>query len=136
MNELRLPLGKIKYYDSIEDMPIERFMRFSLYTMIDASIGSDMASVDRHYSTLYKLIESNQREKVLVEIDNLRNNLYFVLENISTKGLAYGCLIHSIRGKEVKDTTKDSLLKVTKKLSRMGMRQKHLSRIVAEVKKN
>ena len=48
MQTLNVGAMVIKMYDSIEDLPILRYHKFNKCLLVDAGIGADIGSVDRH----------------------------------------------------------------------------------------
>lgn len=100
-----------RLYDSIDEMPIVNFQKYNKYVLFDSNIGSDIDSVDRHLMELARLIQSD-KIKASKELQNLRQNLYFIVNNISPKHLAFTALIHSIDGKKLEDLSDDNLKKI------------------------
>lgn len=99
----------IKVYDSIDEMPIVNFQKYNKYLLIDSGIGSDADDIDAHIVRIAKYIKSNDNKNALLELQNMRQNIYMVNNEISPKHLAFAALIHSVDNKEVKDLSDDSL---------------------------
>ena len=53
-----------------------------------------------------------QRENLLAEVKNLRQSVYFVLNGINPKLMAFACLITKIDGTAYDDLTDEGLRKV------------------------
>lgn len=115
MKEIILNNNTIKLYDSIDEMPIVNFQKYNKYILIDSGLGSDIDSIDAHLVNLAKLIKTD-KDKASVEIHNLRQNMYFIVNNISPKYLAFTSLIHSINGVKLTDLSDDNLKKILDKL--------------------
>lgn len=113
-----LPINKkiVRVYDSIDEMPIVNFQKYNKYLLIDSGIGSDADDIDAHIVKIAKYIKSNNNKKALQELQNMRQNMYMVNNEISPKYLAFAALIHSIDGKEVNDLSDDSLKKLLQDL--------------------
>lgn len=106
----------IRVYDSIDEMPIINFQKYNKYLLIDSGIGSDADDIDAHIIKIAKFIKANNSKKALQELQNMRQNMYMVNNEISPKYLAFAALIHSIDGKEVNDLSDDGLKKLLEDL--------------------
>ena len=106
----------IRVYDSIDEMPIVNFQKYNKYLLIDSGIGSDADDIDAHIVKIAKFIKANNNKKALQELQNMRQNMYMVNNEISPKYLAFAALIHSIDGKEVNDLSDDGLKKLLQDL--------------------
>lgn len=93
----------IKLYDSIDELPIVNFQKYNKCILIDSGLGSDVDSVDSHIVNIAKFINSDNKKQALLELQNMRQNLYMIVSNVSPKNLAFAALIHSIDGEEQKD---------------------------------
>lgn len=106
----------VRVYDSIDEMPIVNFHKYNKYLLIDSGIGSDADDIDAHITRVAKFIKANNNKKALQELQNMRQNMYMVNNEISPKYLAFAALIHSIDGKEVNDLSDDGLKKLLQDL--------------------
>ena len=91
----------VRVYDSIDEMPIVNFQKYNKYLLIDSGIGSDADDIDAHITRVAKFIKSNNAKKALQELQNMRQNMYMVNNEISPRYLAFAALIHSIDSEEV-----------------------------------
>lgn len=99
----------VKIYDSIDEMPIVNFQKYNKYLLIDSGIGSDADDIDAHITRIAKFIKANNNKKAMQELQNMRQNMYMVNNEISPKYLAFAALIQSVDGKEIIDLSDDSL---------------------------
>jgi hypothetical protein len=99
----------IKLYDSIDELPIVNFQKYNKCILIDSGLGSDIDSVDSHIVNIAKYINSDNKKQALLELQNMRQNLYMIVSNVSPKNLAFAALIHSIDGEEQKDLSDNHL---------------------------
>ena len=99
----------VRVYDSIDEMPIINFQKYNKYLLIDSGIGSDADDIDAHIMRIAKFINNKDNKKALQELQNMRQNMYMVNNEISPKYLAFAALIHSIDGIEVTDLSDDGL---------------------------
>lgn len=99
----------VKIYDSIDEMPIVNFQKYNKYLLIDSGIGSDADDIDTHITRVAKFIKANNNKEALQELQNMRQNMYMVNNEISPRYLAFAALIQSVDGKEISDLSDDSL---------------------------
>ena len=116
MKSLLINKKSVQVYDSIDEMPIVNFQKYNKYLLIDSGIGSDADDIDAHIVKIAKFIKANNSKKALQELQNMRQNIYMVNNEISPKYLAFAALIHSIDGKEVNDLSDDGLKKLLQDL--------------------
>lgn len=116
MKSLLINRKIVRVYDSIDEMPIVNFQKYNKYLLIDSGIGSDADDIDAHIVKIAKFIKANNNKKALQELQNMRQNMYMVNNEISPKYLAFAALIHSIDGKEVNDLSDDGLKKLLQDL--------------------
>lgn len=116
MKSLLINKKIVRVYDSIDEMPIVNFQKYNKYLLIDSGIGSDADDIDAHIVKIAKFIKANNNKKALQELQNMRQNMRMVNNEISPKYLAFAALIHSIDGKEVNDLSDDGLKKLLQDL--------------------
>ena len=116
MKNLLINKKVVQVYDSIDEMPIVNFQKYNKYLLIDSGIGSDADDIDAHITCIAKFIKANNNKKALQELQNMRQNMYMVNNEISPKYLAFAALIHSINGKETNDLSDDGLKALLKEL--------------------
>lgn len=119
MKTLLLNKKIIKVYDSIDEMPIVNFQKYNKYLLIDSGIGSDADDIDSHIVKIAKFIKAGNNKKALQELQNMRQNMYMVNNEISPKYLAFAALIHSIDGKELTDLSDDGLKEVLNRIKKI-----------------
>ena len=116
MKNLLINKKIVRVYDSIDEMPIVNFQKYNKYLLIDSGIGSDVDDIDAHITRIAKFIKTNNNKKALQELQNMRQNMYMVNNEISPRYLAFAALIHSIDGKEANDLSDDGLKALLKEL--------------------
>lgn len=109
----------IKLYDSIDEMPIMNFQKYNKYLLIDSGIGSDADDIDAHIVKVAQFINAKNNKKALQELQNMRQALYMINNEISPKYLAFAALIQSIDGKEVIDLSDDNLKAILQSLKEL-----------------
>lgn len=133
MKEVKIGKHDIVMYDSIEELPMRRFHWFNKMLLIDSGIGSDLSAFDQHLVKARSFILAKKHEQALTELDNLRQNYYFVMEGISPKFMAFSALVVKIDGEEYNELSDDALKKVIEKISDAPMTA--LNQTFEEVKK-
>lgn len=103
---------KVELYDAIEDLPILRFHKYSKMLLVDAGIGSDLSDFDRHIEKAIRYAHSKTPQLAAVELENLRQNVYFIQSGISPRHLAFAVLVKSIGGNPCNDLSDDGLQKI------------------------
>lgn len=116
MKNLLINKKVVRVYDSIDEMPIVNFQKYNKYLLIDSGIGSDADDIDAHITRIAKFIKANNNKKALQELQNMRQNMYMINNEISPRYLAFAALIHSIDGKEANDLSDDGLKALLKEL--------------------
>ena len=99
----------VEVYDSIEELPITRWHKYQKFALVDGGIGSDLGAVDAHISRTVAFIKRNERDKAVAEMQNLRQNIFFVQNGIDPHLLSYACLVKSIDGRPCDDLTEEGL---------------------------
>lgn len=123
----------LEVYDSIDELPIVRFQKYNKYLLIDSGIGSDVDAIDEHIVKIAKLIKSNDSQKAMQELINMRQNLFMINSEISPKYLAFAALVHKVDKEEVKDLSDDGLKEILTKISEI--KHNKILSFLAEFKK-
>lgn len=99
---VKTKIGKheVEIYDSIEELPIARFHKYQKMLLIDAGIGSDLSAFDQRAEKIARYIAAGEKEKAGAELQNLRQAIYFVQNEISPKHRAFAVLVAKIDGAE------------------------------------
>lgn len=91
----------IELYDTIEELPSERYFLFNKYLLIDSGLGSDMDSIDARLSRLYTFLSNEKYDEAKQEAINLRNAFYFVLNDINPKMKCFAVMVKKVNGKRL-----------------------------------
>jgi len=113
---------RLKLFDSIEDLPIERFMKANKYWMLHDSIGSDISDFDKNHYNKFALI-AGDKEKMLKSLENFRILVFNIMNEINVQHLSFACLVYSINDQLITDLSEESLKGVLKRLSDLGLTQ-------------
>ena len=118
---------KVKLYNDIDQLPIERFNKANKFWMLHDNIGSSIADFDKvHYSKIALL--AGDKKKCLQELENFRILVYNVMNEVNVEHLSFACLVHSINDKEQTDLSDEALRGVLKQLSDAGLTQEKLKK--------
>ena len=108
MKKIKLGKYDVELYNSIDELPMLRFHKYNKMILIDSGIGSDLSDFDSHIDKTIRYIGKNP-ELASIELENMRQNVFFIQNNISPKHLAFAVLIKSVNGKEYNDISDDGL---------------------------
>lgn len=133
MKKVRLNKHDVVLYDSIDELPIVRFHKYNHLLLIDAGIGADIKDFDKHIERVALYIRKGENENAAKEIENLRQNVFNIMQGQSLSDLSFACLVKEIDGKAQEDMSVDGLAKVLKKLG--GTPRKELADVYQSVKK-
>lgn len=106
----KIKIGKldVELYDAIDELPVIRFHKYNKMLLIDSGIGSDLQDFDNHIEKATRYMNKNP-ELAIIELDNMRQNVYFIQMGISPRHLAFAVLVKSINGKLCDDLSDDGL---------------------------
>lgn len=127
-------IGKylVEIYDSIDELPVHRFHKYNKYMLIDSGIGSDLDDFNRHLSRIKKFMVTEPKE-AHKELENLRQSLYLISNEINPKHLSLIPLIKKIDGYELFDLSDENIRRISKRLSKVKV--SFLDGLIEAVKK-
>jgi hypothetical protein len=104
-------IGKyeVELHDSIDELSMRRFHKYNKMLLIDAGIGSDLGDFDARIEKARVYCTTKQPELALMELDNLRQTVYFIQSEVSPKHLAFCILVRSVDGVEKNDLSIEGL---------------------------
>lgn len=108
---------KVELYDSIDSLPVVRYHKYQKALLIDAGIGGDIVAFDQRIEKVRRYLMQNNADKAKTELENLRQCVYLILQEMSPKTLAFATLVKSIDGKECKDVSDEGLKQIQQLLS-------------------
>lgn len=112
MREVRIGKHRVRLYDSIDDLPMERFHRYNKMLLIDAGLGSDISAMDAHVEKVVRFMRGGDVDSATKELENLRQTVYLVQTEQSPRNLSFACLVAEVDGKDCNDLSEDGLEKV------------------------
>ena len=129
-------IGKhtVEMYDTIDELPIVRFHKYQKLLLIDSGVGSDIAAFDQRTEKMRRYLMDGKTEKAQQELENLRQSVFMIQNEINPKHRAFAVLVTKIDGHECNDLTDDALLRITAELQ--DVPEKELTAQLEAVKKN
>lgn len=117
MRKVKIGKHDVELFDSIDELPMSRFHKYNKMLLIDAGIGSDLSDFDARIEKARVYCSTKAPELALMELDNLRQTVYFIQSELSPKHLAFCILVKSIDGKENDDLSIEGLQKTLEKFA-------------------
>lgn len=115
MRTLKFKNTTVLVYDSIDELPIVNFNRYTKYLLIDSGIGSDLEDIDVHIERIVKYIKLNP-DLAIKEVLNMRQALYLINQGVNAKHLAFAALIYKINGEEINNMSDTSVEEALKQI--------------------
>lgn len=134
MKTIELGKHKLEIYESIKEMPLNRYIELQSYILQDLGIGSNIDDIQTHMANLNSHLANSRIEDAKLEAQNMFLNFYSMLSQLSFKCMSLGCLVKTIDSKDI-GTSENELNKVKEIVSKHSTNEK-LTSIVEEVKKN
>lgn len=108
-------IGKhtVEMYDTIEELPVVRFHKYQKLLLIDAGVGADITAFDQRIEKARRYLMEGKTEKAQMELENLRQAVYFIQAEFSPKHRAFAALVTKIDGKEYADAGDATLDAIT-----------------------
>lgn len=125
---------RLQLYDSIDELPIERYHKFNMYCLMYLGIGNDPASISKHYTDMIQSIAKNDIDRLKTQLHNYYTCLHLITQGVDTQTLAFSCLVYSINEKEITDTSEEGLNWIRSRVVRAEKRSTALQ-ILADLKK-
>jgi len=126
---------EVKFYDSIEEMPHRRYMKFNKEMMRANEVGNSMADVIKRIDRAMGFIQAKESDKAVRELSNARLAYSYSQAELEPKGLALAAMVKSINGVEVDDITTSGLQNTLDVLQNIGMTKQELDHNADSVKK-
>lgn len=110
---------RVRLYDTIDDLPIVRFQKFQKYLLVDSGIGGDVLAFDRRCEKVRRYLSQGKNDLAGQEMQNLRQCVYLIQEELNPKHRAFACLVESIDGERTDDLSDTGLARVLERLGGM-----------------
>lgn len=113
MKTLKIGKHKVTIYDAISELPITRFHVYNKMLLVDSGVGSDITDFDSHAERIIAFLQKKDTENAIKELQNMRQNIYFIQQALSPKNLAFAALVKEIDGKPFDNISDDGLKEIT-----------------------
>lgn len=113
MRKIEINGHKLVIYDSIDELPIKRFHKFNKYLLIDSGVGSDVNDINSKIGLISQLMDRDLT-KAKIELENLRQSIYLVNQEVNVRHLSFMALVKSINGEEITDLSDENLQGIQK----------------------
>ncbi len=125
----------VEFYDSIEEMPHRRYMKFNKEMMRQNEVGNSMTDVLKRIERAMSFINADSPDKAFKELSNARMSYNYANAELQPKGLALATMVRTIDGKEQNDITTDGLRRVLGMLQELGITKKEVDQTTDDIKK-
>lgn len=99
---------EIEVYDSIDELPIFRYQKFTKYQMMQNDIGDDFADYDARTQKGLDFLKKGMVNEAIQEFNNRRQMVFNAYNEFSAKGKALAVLVKRIDDKIYSDNKKPS----------------------------
>ncbi len=91
----------VEIYDSIDELPVVRFHRYQKMLLVDAGVGSDIAAFDQRMEKARRFLMAGKTEQAQKELENLRQCVYMIQNDINPKHRAFSALVTKVDGEDI-----------------------------------
>ena len=127
--------AEVIFYDSIEEMPHRRYMKFNKEMMRSNEVGNTKADIIKRVNRAMGFIGANEPDKAMKELSNARMAYNYSQAELEPRGLALAAMVKSINGVEVEDITTSGLQNTLEVLQRLGLTKKEVDDNADSIKK-
>ena len=113
---------KVTMYESIEELPIERFQKYNKMLMLDAGLGSDLTALDAHLAKVSEFIKAGELNNAATEMDNLRQTLFNVQNGLTPHFISLIPLMAEVDGEPLTDLSDENIQAVYDRLKDVTMK--------------
>lgn len=112
MKTLKIGKHKVTIHDAISELPITRFHVYNKMLLVDSGVGSNITDFDSHAERIIAFLQKKDTENAIKELQNMRQNIYFIQQSLSPKNLAFAALVKEIDGKPFDNISDDGLKEI------------------------
>ena len=110
-------------YDNIDELPIRRFHRWQKVLMMAAGVGATLSDFDTHIDRVVRYLKASDTDNAVKELENLRQNVNVMQQEIPLTGMAFAALVKSIDGVACDDISEDGLQRTLDKLGDVTVKE-------------
>ena len=127
--------AEVIFYDSIEEMPHRRYMKFNKEMMRSNEVGNTVLDIIKRIDRAMSFIGAKENDKAIKELSNAKLSYNYAKNELEPKGLALAAMVKSINGVEQKDITTSGLQSTLAFLQDIGITKKELDNTSEKIKK-
>lgn len=113
----------VELYDSIEELPIVRFHKYQKLLLVEAGIGGDIAAFDQRIEKTRRYLLEGKTEAAAQELENMRQGVYFIQNEVSPRSRAFAMLVAKIDGEAREDLSDDGISRTLELLQDTPLKQ-------------
>lgn len=132
MREVKINRHKVQMYDSIEEMPIWRYHKFTQMMVMSSGIGNNMHDIENKLREILTYIQQD-KVKAQKEVENLYQCFVLINKGVNLPSRAMASLVYSIDGEVCEDMTSEGLERTAEKLR--DIKQGDMIELLQRVKK-
>ena len=134
---IRLSKKKVDvvFFDSIEEMPHRRYMKFNKEMMRANEVGNTVADMMKRVDRAMSFIGAKEHDKAMKELSNAKMSYSYAQNQLEPKGLALAAMVKSVNGVEKNDITTSGLQDTLAFLQDIGITKKELDDTSGSIKK-
>lgn len=126
---------EVEFYDSIEEMPHRRYMKFNKEMMRQNEVGNEMTDVLKRINRAMSFISADSSDKAFKELSNAKMAFNYANAQLQPKGLALATMVKKINGIKQNDLTSDGLRNVLEILQNLGITKNEVDTLTDSIKK-
>lgn len=126
---------EVIFFDSIEEMPHRRYMKFNKEMMRANDVGNTAQDIIKRINKAISFINAKEHNKAVKELSNARMAYAYASAELEPKGLALAAMVKSINGVECEDITTSGLQNTLKVLQEIGITKKDIDNTTGDIKK-
>ena len=126
---------EVIFYDSIEEMPHRRYMKFNKEMMRANEVGNTVADMMKRVDRAMSFIGAKEHDKAMKELSNAKMSYSYAQNQLEPKGLALAAMVKSINGVERNDISTSGLQSTLALLQDIGITKKELDDTSGSIKK-
>ena len=136
MVEIKAGGAHIFLYDSIQELPSDRYHEFTKYVLLDLGVGTDMQSIADHNKKVDTYLLHGKVKEAIQQRKTQDLAYWYAINAISFKSYCFAVMVYRINNEYLKDITLDSLDQTLSKLTKIGVKESDVSDTVESIKKN
>lgn len=136
MKEVKHNGNHFLIYDSIQELPCERFFQFNLQLALEAGIGGDINAIMARTGEMREWVRRGKKEEALQALNNLENAFNLLIQGVTPDTNAFVCLVKEANGTPVDDLSQSGMTRYLSQWSKRGLTIGKVKAIVMELKKN